>query len=358
MAEPIGRPHAQFRADRIRAFREELSDLERDGVVRLGETERAAIVRHHDALLAQLSSEYDIDRSAAQHQLSLGMRAVSLLGAAALTAAVLLFFQRIWGLMPSSVQVTLAWVAPIAMVSIAARVARVERTGYFTALVSFVALGCFVLNVIVVGTVFNMGESSSPFLAFALFAFVLAYAWNLSWMLAAGLLSLLAFCSATAVAWMGHPLDISLQRPETVLVPAAAMFCVSQLRVQQRWPRFPAVYRRVGLIGAFLPALILTVAGGLSFLPLSEDTVEVIYQAGGFAAAVAAMMVGLRRRWPETVNIAAVFFGLLMLFRFVDWWWDWLPQYVFFLIVGALAVAFLFALRRLRSRLAGAEGVS
>jgi hypothetical protein len=347
------RSQAQARADRIRAFRDELVALEREGVVRLGDAERTSVARHHDTLLAELASAYDIDRSVEQHQLSLGMRVVSLLGAAALTAAVLLFFQRIWGLMPSSLQVIVTWTAPIVLVWAASRVARTERTGYFTALVSFVALGCFVLNVVVVGTIFNMGESSSPFLAFALFAFALAYAWDLSWMLAAGLLSLLAFFAATVVSWMGHPIDISLQRPETLLVPGAVVFFLAGLPVHARWPRFPPVYRRVGLIAAFLPALFLTVVGEVSYLPFGADTVEAIYQIAGFAAAAAAMLVGLRRRWPETLNIAAVFFGLLMLFRFVDWWWEWLPQYLFFLIVGAMAVLFLFALRRLRQRVSG-----
>jgi hypothetical protein len=38
--------------------------------------------------------------------------------------------------------------------------------------------------------------------------------------------------------------------------------------------------------------------------------------------------------------------------KFVDWWWDWMPKYLFFLIVGLTALALLWAFRRLRARLA------
>jgi len=44
---------------------------------------------------------------------------------------------------------------------------------------------------------------------------------------------------------------------------------------------------------------------------------------------------------------------VLLLLRFVDWWWDVMPKYLFFLIVGLTAIAMMVVLRRLR-RIAGA----
>ena len=64
------------------------------------------------------------------------------------------------------------------------------------------------------------------------------------------------------------------------------------------------------------------------------------------------LTAGIRRRWTETVNLGAGFFGLLLLLRYVDWWWDLMPKYLFFLIVGGTAIALMLVLRRFR-RLAG-----
>jgi predicted RND superfamily exporter protein len=38
----------------------------------------------------------------------------------------------------------------------------------------------------------------------------------------------------------------------------------------------------------------------------------------------------------------------------VDWWWDWMPKYLFFLVIGLISVALLVVFKRLRARLLGA----
>ena len=60
------------------------------------------------------------------------------------------------------------------------------------------------------------------------------------------------------------------------------------------------------------------------------------------------LVVGIRRRWTETVNLGAAFFAVLLLLRYVDWWWDVMPKYVFFLIVGITAIGLMVLLQRLR----------
>lgn len=54
---------------------------------RLTPEQRAGINAYHERLLSALSAAHDVDTSDAQHQLSLGMRIASLLGAVALTGA-------------------------------------------------------------------------------------------------------------------------------------------------------------------------------------------------------------------------------------------------------------------------------
>src|SRR6188768_4378125 len=106
---PQGRPatkdDAQERADQIAAFRAELRQLEQEGVSRLPEAELATIARHHDAILERLAGEFDIDRTAAERRMSVGMRLASGFGAATLTAAVVSFVYQVWGSIPTPGQV-------------------------------------------------------------------------------------------------------------------------------------------------------------------------------------------------------------------------------------------------------------
>jgi hypothetical protein len=43
--------------------------------------------------------------------------------------------------------------------------------------------------------------------------------------------------------------------------------------------------------------------------------------------------------------LGAAFFTLFLFIKFVDWCSDWMPKYVFFFIVGAVAIGLLIACR-------------
>src|SRR5687768_8875628 len=105
---------AQRRVDQISAFRAELDQLTRDGVVAFEPRQLAAIAGHHERLGAELAREFDIDRGSAEKRMSVGLRLASLLGAAALTAAIVSFVYRVWGSLPQAGQVMLLTAAPIA----------------------------------------------------------------------------------------------------------------------------------------------------------------------------------------------------------------------------------------------------
>ena len=70
------------------------------------------------------------------------------------------------------------------------------------------------------------------------------------------------------------------------------------------------------------------------------------------AASIITIGLGLRQGLPEVVLIGSLFTGIFLLLRFVDWWWDWMPKYLFFLILAAVALAWLWGLRLARRRLA------
>ena len=344
----LTREQAQTRADRIRACREELTRAEADGAIRLTPEQRAALTAYHDAALTSLAARFDVDQSAAEHQLSLGLRTVSLLGAIALTAAAVLFFQRIWGALPSAGQVAIAWAAPLVALWGAHATARRERTLYFTSLLAILACGCFVLNVSVIGTILNARDSALPLLAWAAFAFALAYAWNLRLLLAVGALCTIAFCAAIAVSWSHIPWDAFFLRPEWLLIPSAAVAAASAAPFNGNRGGFPQTFRVVGFGVIAVAIIILSSFGEASRLSFAARTIEHFYQVVGFAYAIALIAAGVRRGWNDAVNLGALLFGVLLLLRFVDWWWDWMPKYLFFLIVGATALLFMFVLRRLR----------
>jgi hypothetical protein len=84
----LTREDAQRRVDRIRAFREELAELEGLGVVALDAGQREKLRLFHEEATASLAARFDVDASEAEKRLSLGMRVASFLGATALAAAV------------------------------------------------------------------------------------------------------------------------------------------------------------------------------------------------------------------------------------------------------------------------------
>jgi uncharacterized membrane protein len=96
----------------------------------------------------------------------------------------------------------------------------------------------------------------------------------------------------------------------------------------------------------------LSVDAGLSVFPWGETTVKALYQLCGFAASSVAIAIGSRRDWPEMTNIGAGGFVVFLYTKFYQWWWDWMPTYLFFFIVGVIAIAIIVLLQRVRETIA------
>jgi uncharacterized membrane protein len=124
-----------------------------------------------------------------------------------------------------------------------------------------------------------------------------------------------------------------------------------------RFAGFAGIYRIFGLLTLFLPALVLANWGNGSYLELDPDIIEGMYQLFGFAGSAGAIWLGARRHWPEVVNTGMTFFVIFLYTKFFDWWWEIMPKYLFFLVLGLTAILLLLVLRRLRAtnyRLLGA----
>lgn len=346
--DPATRAEAQQRADDIQVFERELARLERDGVVQLSAEQRSRIHEHQQRALSALAHGFDVDRDTRGRQLTRGMRVASFLGALAFAASVFFLFRRFWGLLGPASQVTILIGAALAMLALTAWLQRRDGSGYFTKLAALVAFVCFVLNIAMLGDTFNITPSDKALLAWSAYALLLAYACDLRLLLAAGLVCMTAFVAARAGELGGlYWVDFG-ERPEDFFPAALGMFVTPLLAPHTRHTGFAELYRVLGLLVLFLPMLVLAHWGDLSYLGFSAVAVEHFYQALGFALSAACVWLGLHRQWPEVVNTAVTFFVVFLYTKFYDWWWELMPKYLFFLVLGLTALLALFVLRRLR----------
>jgi uncharacterized membrane protein len=207
------------------------------------------------------------------------------------------------------------------------------------------------------GQMFNITPSDNAFIVWAALAFLLAYRFDLRLPLAAGILCVIAFVSARVGTWSGVYWIYFGERPENFFPAAALLFCVPLLVSQARFQGFAALYRIFALLTVLLPVLVLANWGWTSYLPFSAAAVERIYQVLGFVLSAAAIWLGVRREWPDTVNTGTVFFVIFLYTKFYDWWWDIVPKFVFFLIIGLTSILFILVMKRLRAAAQAGEGM-
>jgi len=350
-----GRLDAQARADRIRAFQEELAQLDTELGDVFGDAQRRRIRDHQDGLLAGYAAEFDVSTTESDRQLALGLRFASFLGALALCVAVVLFVERFWGGLTTGTQVTflaLGTALPLALTEVAARR---EKTLYFAGLAALVAFAAFVTDLSMLGQVYNLVPSPHAFLLWGMFAGALAYGYGLRMLLLAMLVTGTVWLAGVLAALGGLYWTEFFSRSELLLPAAALSLAAGLARHGGIRERFPPVYRLFGLILLFWVVVWLAASGEGSVLPLASHQVEMVYQLFGFAVAALAIWTGVRQRWNEVTNTGVVAFTILLYIKAMDWWWDWMPRWLFFLVLGAIAMLIMLVLRRIKLRAGGAR---
>jgi len=343
------REAAQQRADQIHVFRKELALLEQEGVAVLGAEQRQRLDEHHRQLLNQYAQSFDIDRDTRASQLSLGMRIASLFGALALSASVFFLFYQFWGWLSTVAQVVILVAAPLCMLGITLLIQHRDSSGYFAKLAALVTFACFVLNISMLGQIFNITPSDKALLPWAALAFLLAYAFDLRLLLVAGILCMIAFVAARTGTWGGMYWLSFGERPENFFPAAALLLLIPQFIGHQRYTGFQPMYRVFGLLTLFLPVLVMGNWGSSSYLEWDVGFIEGFYQVLGFAGSALAVWAGVRRQWPEVTNTGVTFFIIFLYTKIFDWWWQTMPKSLFFLVLGLVAVLFLLVLKRLRA---------
>jgi hypothetical protein len=348
----MDRDAAQARLNRIRAFSAELEALRQAGVLSLDAAQQDAFSAYHRALIADLTARFDLDRDDTQRRMSVGMQIASVLGAIALSAAIFLFFYRIWGLLAIGVQVAALAAAPVVAVAATEFAHRHDRTRHFVFLFAVIACASIVMNVALIGDIFSMTDSPNALAIWAAFGLAIGYAYGLRLPVAVGLTLAIVFAAASMISWRGIDWKSFAERPELFLPPGSVVFAIGCVATSEAMRRFVATWRLIGLAVLLIALLALSIGGAyLSVLPWPETPVKASYQVLGFASAGGAVALGARRDWTETTNLGAGGFVVFLYTKFYQWWWDWMPAYLFFLIVGLVAVAIILLLRRLRGAL-------
>lgn len=351
MNQALDKRQAQARSDRIRAFREELRALEAEGVLVLSDDDRRQIELHHHQLLEGYAQQFDVDVSAEQKQLSLGMRLASLFGAAAFAAAVYFLCLRIWGHLGLAPQLILLAGAPLLGLVAVDFAARREKTLYFAGLLAVLALTLFGFDLGIMGWTFNLLPSCWAFLAWGSVALTVGFGYGLRLPLAAGLLAVVFWSGAILYSALGFWWVEAVTAPELFFPALLIIFFLPSFVPMKARNDFPPIFRLIGLAGLAGFLIALANAGSVSLLPGSDDFHEISYQIVGFLAAGGFIVLGLKRRWAETTYAASVFFLVLLVNKFADWFWESLPKYIFFTILGLVMLGWLLLLRRFRGRL-------
>lgn len=341
----------QQRADRLRTFQRELEELEREKVLELTPEQRMRLDAHIERTMAALASQFDVDTTESQRQISLGMKIASALGGIALCAALVLFLARYMGYWATPLQVTVLMAIPILLTLAAEFAARREKTLYYAAFISIVAFAAFVANLSMLGAIFNLAPTPNALAVWGLFGLALAYHFGIRLVLAAGLVSILGWITATVNSWRGWWWVEFEKRPEELMLAGLILAVLPMFVRHVRRPEFPAVYRLVGMLAFFFTMLFLSAQGESSYLPLDGKAVERLYQMLGVMAAGLAVWIGIRQNWTGVVNTGTAFFTIFLFFRLIDWWWDWMPKYLFFLLIGMVAIGLVAVFKRLRVRM-------
>lgn len=338
---------AQARIKRIFAFREELAALQNEKVIDLTPADQNAVAAYHDRLLVDYSSSYDTDLTRSESQLSWGMRIASTLGAIAFVLGVFLFFEYYWDLFSTTVQVALLTAAPFLGWMLSEVVARRFKTAHYTSLAVLVAIACFVANLYIVGRIFNITPSPNALLAWGLFGLVLAYRHDLAVVLGLCLIALMTFIGGflTNLAGFAWPTE---QIPEFYLGAGILCLAVPVVIKAPAVGRYRHVYFFAGLFQTYCILALLVILPSKSLLPLSPLQTEWLYLVIAFVAGGTAIRQYVQKEWALGTYLSATFLVMLMLQKYFDWFWDDLPHYVFFLILGVIAVAIIASLRKLR----------
>jgi hypothetical protein len=343
------RGDAQRRTDRIRVFRQELDALRAEGLM-LPLDREAEIRAHHDRVLATLAREFDVDRTEGAGHLARGLQLVSLFGAATLVATVTTFMARVWGDLSLPAQVTLLTIFPLLSLAGVQVAAVRERTLYVASLFAIVACGTAWVAILMTARGLDIPFSVLLLWPATAVGLAVAVSYGFRVVLAMSLVPLVLAVAAAFFAAAGAPWTLVFQRLEPLAVSAFGLRLLAA-HLDAAGERFGLTGRLVGLVIGLAALLGLASVEGTSLLPLAPAGAARFHQAVMLVVTTAVLGIAIRRGDMPTMYVASGYLALFLLIRYIDWFWDRLPAWAFFLTLTLAAFAGIAVLRRLRRNL-------
>lgn len=338
---------AQARANQIQAFNLELQQLHIDNVLTLSNEQSLQIKDYHSTLLASLSGAFDVDTNNTEKQLSHGLKIAAFFVALGMAASVFFMFYQFWGHFSPLAQSIVLLASPLLMLLSCWILLKKDASGYYAKIAGFLSLVCFILNLSMLGEIYNITPSPDAFLIWSLMSLGLAYLTRSRLLLASAIMLFAGFLSARIGVWFGLYWMSFGERPETFFIPAVIVFSLGHLSVKH-YENFAAVYRIFGALLLLLPILVLSHWARGSYINLDREVIEGIYQVMGFALSAALIALGVRRNWNDAINTGTVFFTLFLYTKMFDWFWEWFPKYLFFLVIALMSLLMLMVFKRIR----------
>lgn len=342
---------AQARADRIAAFRAELCQLEQERELLLTPEQRSGLEAHLDRVVTDLTRHFGVDVSESARRISWGMRLATLLGGTAFGTAVVLFLHRIWGVLPAFAYPLILTASPLALLAATGFAARRGVARYYLSLLAMAAGVGFALELNGLGSTLNQIPSPHMLLAWAALALLVAYACGIRLLLGAGLVVLCAYTAALWTNRAGGYWVTFVERADYLIPSAAALYAVPWLKAHREPSDFDFVYRFCGGALLLLSLMILSKTGDPCCSVVPGRALEPVCQIAGLGLSVGVVFHGLRLGRGGLVNLGAVGFVVFLFVRLHAWWWHWMPKYLFFFILGAIAFLLLLVFRRMRTQL-------
>lgn len=191
--------------------------------------------------------------------------------------------------------------APLITLAATVFVSNKEKISYFAKLISLVCFTCFVLNLVMLIKIFNIALSPNVILAWAILAFLLAYATDTRLLLTIGIMSLVLFLYDQIDLWIGRYLGL-----DPFLPIACVLFMVPYIP-HHRFSGFGAIYRMFAMLIFFMPVLILSYLGERSYIDQEPYLIEAFYQVFGFTFSALAIWLGIKKGSAEVVITGNVF---------------------------------------------------
>ncbi|QOY55768.1 DUF2157 domain-containing protein [Candidatus Sulfurimonas marisnigri] len=341
---------AQQRTDQIKSFQAELEVLKDADIISLTDKQDEKISQYHQKLLSNYYLKFDTETTKNEKQISLGMKIASFLAALGLAFSIFFLFMQFWGDFVETTQVMILILTPTVFFFLTAYLSKQQSRDYYTKISGLLTFVTFILNLSMLGQIFNISESPNAFFVWSLFAFLLAYALNARLLLGVGII-FFSFFLSVKVGVLGGAYWINFSdNPENFFPIALILFLLSFIN-HSKYSNFDVIYRYFSMFLFFLPVLVLSNYGVISYINMDKNFIEGFYQLLGFGFSAFAIYIGIKKGLAEVTNMGNVFFVIFLYTKFYNWWWAWMPKYIFFLVIGLSAVFILIVLKRFREKL-------